>query len=223
MVALFARGKNADQQIRWIAIGATIATFVLTVMVFVGYDQDAAGVQMIDYFERWIPVDALKSSYLLGVDGLSAPLVLLTGILGMAAALGSWRIKKRVREYFLWLLLLETAVLGVFVSLDLLLFFIFFEFELIPMFMLIAIWGSGRPRYSAMKFVLFTLAGGALMLIAILALYVTPDVNTLTMVSLTVDGKYIPGIPELIAGKDLIIPACSGGHFGRSIRTRKKC
>jgi len=207
LVALFAHGKNADQQIRWIAIGATVATFVLTVLVFVGYDQDAAGVQMIDYFERWIPVDALKSSYLLGVDGLSAPLVLLTGILGMAAALGSWRIKKRVREYFLWLLLLETAVLGVFVSLDLLLFFIFFEFELIPMFMLIAIWGSGRPRYSAMKFVLFTLAGGAFMLIAILALYVTPDVHTLTMVSLTIDGKYIPGIPELIAGKDLIIPA----------------
>jgi NADH-quinone oxidoreductase subunit M len=207
LVALFARGEKADQQIRWISIGATIATFVLSVLVFVGYDQDAAGVQMVDYFERWIPIDALKSSYLLGVDGLSAPLVLLTGILGMAAALGSWRIKKRVREYFLWLLLLETAVLGVFVSLDLLLFFIFFEFELIPMFMLIAIWGSGRPRYSAMKFVLFTLAGGAFMLVAILALYVTPDVNTLTMVSLTVDGKYIQGIPELIAGKDLIIPA----------------
>lgn len=211
LVALFARGNNADQQIRWIAIGATIATFFLTVMVFVGYDQDAGGVQMVDYFERWIPVDALKSSYLLGVDGLSAPLVLLTGILGMAAALGSWRIKKRVREYFLWLLLLQTAVLGVFVSLDLLLFFVFFEFELIPMFMLIAIWGSGRPRYSAMKFVLFTLAGGAFMLVAILALYVTPDVHTLAMVSIPSaalgGAESIVGIPELIAGKDLIIPA----------------
>jgi len=171
LVALFARGEKADQQIRWIAIGATVVTFVLTVLIFVGYDRAEGGVQMVDYFERWIPVDALRSSYIMGVDGLSAPLVLLTGILGMAASFASWRIKTRVREYFLWLLLLETAVLGVFLSLDLLLFFIFFEFELIPMYMLIAIWGSGRPRYSAMKFVLFTLAGGALMLVGILALY----------------------------------------------------
>ncbi len=205
LVTMFARGENSDQQIRWISIGATVVTFVLSVMVFVGYDQDLAGVQMIDYFERWIPVDVLRSSYLLGVDGLSAPLVLLTGILGMAAALGSWRIKKRVREYFLWLLLLETAVLGVFVSLDLLLFFIFFEFELIPMFMLIAIWGSGRPRYSAMKFVLFTLGGGAFMLVGILAIYVTPGVNTLAMVSIPELG--ITGIPELMVAADLVVPA----------------
>jgi NADH-quinone oxidoreductase subunit M len=211
LVALFARGEKADQQIRWISIGATVATFFLTVLVFVGYDQDAGGIQMIDYFEHWIPIDALRSSYLLGVDGLSAPLVLLTGILGMAAALGSWRIKKRVREYFLWLLLLQTAVLGVFVSLDLLLFFIFFEFELIPMFMLIAIWGSGRPRYSAMKFVLFTLAGGAFMLVGILAIYVTPGVNTLAMVSIPSEAlggaTEIVGIPALMATADLVVPA----------------
>ena len=205
LVAIFARGEKADQQVRWIAIGATVVTFFLTLVIFAGYDRAAGGVQMIDYYERWIPVDALRSSYILGVDGLSAPLVLLTGILGMAAAFASWRINMRVREYFLWLLLLETAVLGVFLSLDLLLFFIFFEFELIPMYMLIAIWGSGRPRYSAMKFVLFTLTGGAFMLVAILAIYVTPDVNTLAMVSIPELG--IRGIPELIAAADLVIPA----------------
>ena len=131
--------------------------------------------------------------------------MLLTGILGLAAAFASWRIKKRVREYFMWLLLLETAVLGVFVSLDLLLFFILFEFELIPMFMLIVLWGSGRPRYSAMKFVLFTLAGGAFMLVGILAIYVTPDVGTLAMVSIPELG--ITGIPELMAGAKLALPA----------------
>ncbi len=205
LVAIFARGKNADQQIRWMAIGATVVTFLLTVLIFASYDRAVGGIQMIDYFENWIPIDALRSSYIMGVDGLSAPLVLLTGILGMAAAFASWRIKTRVREYFLWLLLLETAVLGVFLSLDLLLFFIFFEFELIPMYMLIAIWGSGRPRYSAMKFVLFTLAGGAFMLVGILAIYVTPGVNTLAMVSIPELG--ITGIPELIAGADLVIPA----------------
>ena len=205
LVALFARGENANRQIRWIAIGATVVTFALTVLIFAGYDRAVGGVQMIDYFERWIPVDALRSSYILGVDGLSAPLVLLTGLLGMAAAFASWRINTRVREYFLWLLLLETAVLGVFMSLDLLLFFIFFEFELVPMYMLIAIWGSGRPRYSAMKFVLFTLTGGAFMLVGILAIYVTPGVNTLAMVSIPELG--ITGIPELIAAADLVIPA----------------
>ena len=205
LVALFARGKEVDRQIRWISIAATVATFVLTVVVYVSYDQTVGGIQMVDHFERWIPIDAWRSSYLLGVDGLSAPLVLLTGILGMAAAFSSWRIGKRVREYFMWLLLLETAVLGVFVSLDLLLFFIFFEFELIPMFMLIVIWGSGRPRYSAMKFVLFTLAGGAFMLVGILAIYVTPGVSTLAMVSIPELG--IVGIPELIAGAKLVLPA----------------
>ncbi len=211
IAAVFARGSNADQQIRWISIGATVVTFFLTTIVFFGYDQEAGGVQMIDYFKNWIPIDALRSSYILGVDGLSAPLVLLTGILGMAASFASWRITHRVREYFLWLLLLETAVLGVFLSLDLLLFFIFFEFELIPMFMLIAIWGSGRPRYSAMKFVLFTLAGGAFMLVAILALYVSPEVNTLSMVSIPSEAlggaESIVGIPDLIATANLAAPA----------------
>tara|TARA_B100000686_G_scaffold344566_1_gene427428 strand:+ start:538 stop:2109 length:1572 start_codon:yes stop_codon:yes gene_type:complete len=211
IVSALARGSNADQQIRWISIGATVVTFFLTTIVFFGYDQEAGGVQMIDYFKNWIPIDALRSSYILGVDGLSAPLVLLTGILGMAASFASWRITHRVREYFLWLLLLETAVLGVFLSLDLLLFFIFFEFELIPMFMLIAIWGSGRPRYSAMKFVLFTLAGGAFMLVAILALYVSPEVNTLSMVSIPSEAlggaESIVGIPDLIATANLAAPA----------------
>lgn len=205
LVATFARGEKSDQQVRWISIAATVVTFVLTVLVFSNYDRSEGGFQMIDYFGRWIPIDALRSSYILGVDGLGAPLVLLTGILGMAASFASWRITKRVREYFLWLLLLETAVLGVFTSLDLLLFFIFFEFELIPMYMLIAIWGSGRPRYSAMKFVIFTLAGGAFMLVGILAIYVSPGINTLAMVSIPELG--IIGIPELIAGANLVIPA----------------
>ncbi|MYF79320.1 MAG: NADH-quinone oxidoreductase subunit M, partial [Chloroflexi bacterium] len=143
--------------------------------------------------------------YLLGVDGLSAPLVLLTGLLGMAAAFASRNIGLRVSEYFIWLLLLETAVMGVFVSLDLLLFFVFFEFEVIPMFMLISLWGSGRPRYSAMKFVLYTLAGGAFMFVGIFAVYLTGAVDTLTMVPVPELG--IVGIADQIAGVDLIAPA----------------
>ena len=193
-----------DRIIRWFAILSTVATFVLTLIVFLSYDRDAGGVQMIDHL-NWLSAQTIKSSYLLGVDGLSAPLVLLTGLLGMAAAFASRNIEIRVSEYFLWLLLLETAVMGVFVSLDLLLFFVFFEFEVIPMFMLISVWGSGRPRYSAMKFVLYTLAGGAFMFVGIFAVYLTGAVDTLTMVPVPELG--IVGIADQIAGVELVAPA----------------
>ena len=193
-----------DRNIRWFAILSTVATFVLSLIVFLSYDRDAGGVQMIDHL-NWLSAQTIKSSYLLGVDGLSAPLVLLTGLLGMAAAFASRNIKLRVSEYFLWLLLLETAVMGVFVSLDLLLFFVFFEFEVIPMFMLISVWGSGRPRYSAMKFVLYTLAGGAFMFVGIFAVYLTGAVDTLTMVPVPELG--IVGIADQIAGVELVAPA----------------
>ena len=193
-----------DRIIRWFAILSTVVTFVLTLVVFLAYDRDAGGVQFIDHLS-WLSAETIKSSYLLGVDGLSAPLVLLTGLLGMAAAFASRNIELRVSEYFIWLLLLETAVMGVFVSLDLLLFFVFFEFEVIPMFMLISLWGSGRPRYSAMKFVLYTLAGGAFMFVGIFAVYLTGAVDTLTMVPVPELG--IVGIADQIAGVDLIAPA----------------
>ena len=193
-----------DRIIRWFAILSTVATFVLSLIVFLSYDRDAGGVQMIDHL-NWLSAQTIKSSYLLGVDGLSAPLVLLTGLLGMAAAFASRNIQIRVSEYFLWLLLLETAVMGVFVSLDLLLFFVFFEFEVIPMFMLISVWGSGRPRYSAMKFVLYTLAGGAFMFVGIFAVYLTGAVDTLTMVPVPELG--IVGIADQIAGVELVAPA----------------
>ncbi len=193
-----------DRLIRWFAILSTVATFILSMIVFLAYDRDAGGVQFIDHI-AWLSAETIKSSYLLGVDGLSAPLVLLTGLLGMAAAFASRNIQLRVSEYFIWLLLLEAAVMGVFVSLDLLLFFVFFEFEVIPMFMLISLWGSGRPRYSAMKFVLYTLAGGAFMFVGIFAVYLTGAVDTLTMVAVPQLG--IVGIADQIAGVDLIAPA----------------
>ena len=192
------------KQVVQISIFSSIITFLLSLLLFVFYDREKGGIQFIDHL-NWIDSLNIKSSYLLGLDGLSAPLVLLTGLLGMVACMSSWRIQKRYKEYFIWLLILETSVLGVFTSLDLLLFFIFFEFELIPMYMLIGIWGSGRKEYSAIKFVIFTLAGGAFMLIAILALFTSEAVSTLAMVSIPELG--IKGIPDLIAGKDLIIPS----------------
>ena len=205
LVILVARIRPiSDMVIRWIAIAGSVATFILSLIVFISYDSEAGGVQMIDKAD-WLTAETLKSSYLLGVDGLSAPLVLLTGLLGMAATFASRSITHRIAEYFIWLLVLESAVMGVFVSLDLLLFFIFFEFEVIPMYMLISIWGSGRPRYSAMKFVLFTLAGGALMFVAIFAVFLSESVGVMAMRSIPEIG--IVGIPEMIAGTDLIAPA----------------
>ena len=202
IIALFLRN---DSQVRWFAIGATVLNLVLIAITYLNYDRGAGGVQMVDRYADWIPVDGLRAEYLLGLDGLSAPLLLLTGLLTAVAAFASWRVTLRVREYFIWLLVLETAVLGVFTALDFLLFFIFWEIELIPMFMLISIWGSGRNKYSAMKFVIFTLAGSAFMLIGILALFLSSGVDTFAMVS--IPSESIVGIPDKAAGIDLLIPA----------------
>jgi len=203
--ALVVAMLRREQHIRWFAIGATVVELVLTVVLFLAYDRTEGGVQFIDRIGQWIPIAGFRAEYLLGVDGLSLPLVLLTGLLGAAAAFASWRISVRVKEYFIWLLILQTAVTGVFVSLDFLLFFIFWEIELLPMYFLISIWGSGRPQYSALKFVIFTLTGSAFMLVGILALYLTADINTFAMVSIPEAG--IVGIPELIPGARLLLPA----------------
>ncbi len=169
--------------IRRIAAVFTFASFVLAVVVFAGFDRAAGGIQFEETAD-WIP--AISASYHLGVDGLSAPLVLLTAFLGFLVVLISWKVHFRVREYFAWLLLLEASILGVFCSLDLLLFFIFWEIEVIPMYFLISIWGTGRKEYSSIKYVLYTLFGSAFMLAGILALYFTT--GTMDMVTISAGG-----------------------------------
>ncbi|MAU24493.1 MAG: oxidoreductase [Chloroflexi bacterium] len=204
LTAIFLLFLKTRNHIVFASIISSIITFILSLILFLSYDKSLGGIQFIDHI-KWIDSFNIKSSYLVGIDGFSAPLVLLTGLLSLVAFMASWRIQSRVKEYFIWILLLQMSVLGVFTSLDLLLFFVFFEFELIPMYMLISIWGSGRKEYSATKFVIFTLAGGAFMLIAILALFSSSSVTNLSMVSIPELG--IIGIPELIAGQKLVIPA----------------
>ena len=156
---------------RLLALLFSALAFALSVIIFVRYDAAAGGYQFIDRFEWIQAADAgFSVQYVLGVDGLSAPLVLLTGLLSLASVLVSWNVELRPREYFAWLLLLESAVAGVFMSLDLIQFFLFWELELLPMYMLISIWGSGRKEYSAMKFVLFTIGGSAFMVVAFMVL-----------------------------------------------------
>jgi NADH-quinone oxidoreductase subunit M len=114
------------------------------------------------------------------------PLLLLTAFLGFLAVLISWKVHERPREFFAWLLLLETSIIGVFISLDLLLFFVLWELEVVPMYFLISIWGSGRKHYSAIKYVIYTLFGSAFMLAGVLSLYFTT--NSLNMVDIANQG-----------------------------------
>ncbi len=198
VIALLLRN---DRQIRVFAAAVALVDFALAIAAFVAYDKNVGGVQLVDRISNWIPGlgdDGFAVQYLLGIDGLSAPLVLLTGLLGLVAALASWHIQRRVREYFIWLLALQTGVMGVFTSLDFLLFFLFWELELIPMFFLIAIWGSdpkSKREYSAMKFLIFTILGSAFMLVGILALFFSTGTFDMT------------ALPDAIRGANLLLPA----------------
>lgn len=160
--------KRSATVARSIALATVLTELCLTVAMYALYSASDGGYQFVQRAD-WITAFGIE--YLVGIDGLSAPLVLLTGLLGVAAVLVSWNVTERVHQYFMWLLVLQSAVIGVFVSLDLILFFVFWELELVPMFFLISIWGTGRREYSAMKFVIFTLLGSGFMLAAILALY----------------------------------------------------
>ncbi|MBI4310389.1 MAG: NADH-quinone oxidoreductase subunit M [Chloroflexi bacterium] len=157
-----------DGVARGVALALAVAEFALSIFAFLSYDRALGGLQLVEQRDWIAPINA---QYYLGVDGLSAPLVLLTGLLGLCAVLASWSVKVRVREHFIWLLALQGAVMGVFTSLDFVLFFVFWELELVPMYLLISVWGSGRKEYSALKFLVFTILGSAFMLVGILVLY----------------------------------------------------
>ncbi len=165
--------RLSEKAIRWLAAIFTFIPLVLAVYLFAIFDRSSALIGTMQFEEKlsWIP--AINSFYHVGGDGISLPLELLMAILGFLVVLISWKVHLRVKEYFIWLLLLETSILGVFTSLDLLLFFLFWEIEIVPMYFLISIWGTGRRSYSALKYVIFTLVGSAFMLAGILALYFT--------------------------------------------------
>ncbi len=175
-VALFLLPKSQEANAKWLALTVAAVTLALAGVMYVGFDQIDP---LLQYTERlkWIRSEdaGFDVQYFIGVDGLSATLILLNAFLFVIGTLVSWRIDLRPREYFAWMLLLETAIMGVFAAQDLLLFFLFWELELIPMYLLISVWGTGRREYSAMKFVLYTLAGSALMLVGFLVLGFSAD------------------------------------------------
>ncbi|PDV96701.1 complex I subunit 4 family protein [Candidatus Chloroploca asiatica] len=169
------------EAMRWVGAVFAFASLVLSLLVFLAYEPGRAGFQFVERL-NWMP--QLGISYQLGVDGISLPMILLNGIVISTGALMSWNIDTRVKEYWVLLLLLTTGVYGVFVSLDLFLFFVFYELAVLPMYLLIGIWGSTRKEYGAMKLTLFLMAGSALVIIGMLALYFGSGLRTFDMIVL---------------------------------------
>ncbi|MDP3258886.1 NADH-quinone oxidoreductase subunit M [Bosea sp. (in: a-proteobacteria)] len=175
------RGDEAsvESNARYAALAATVATFVLACVAWAKFDPANPGFQMVET-HAWVS-DAIQ--FKLGVDGFSFPFVVLTAFLMPFCILASWHaITKRVREYMVAFLILETLMIGVFVALDLVLFYLFFEGGLIPMFLIIGIWGGKRRVYASYKFFLYTLLGSVLLLLALMAMYWhagTTDIPTL--------------------------------------------
>jgi NADH-quinone oxidoreductase subunit M len=185
------RAEREAEGSRWWTLVVTTATFVVSVGMFARFDGSAAGMQLV---ERASWVGPLNFQYVLGVDGISVFLVLLTTFLMPLAVLASWRIEQQVPYFMVALLLLETAVLGAFVALDLLLFFVFFEGLLFPMYLIIGVWGYDRRIYAAVKFFLFTMAGSAFLLAAILFLYFRAgsDLGQATFLLAELEGLDLP-------------------------------
>jgi NADH-quinone oxidoreductase subunit M len=166
---IFLMPRNRPGAVRQAAFWTTVATFVVSLPLWLRFDRGSADYQFVEH-RGWMP--SLGISYHLGIDGISLLLVLLTTFLVPLVLLSAWHaVEFRWKEFAITMLLLETGMLGVFVALDLFLFYVFWEAMLIPMYLIIGIWGGSNRVYAAIKFILYTLAGSLLMLVAILALY----------------------------------------------------
>ncbi|MBE1290478.1 MAG: NADH-quinone oxidoreductase subunit M [Rhodobacteraceae bacterium] len=179
ILALFLRGEDEAAQLgaKRLALAATTATFLISLAILVQFDANDTGFQMVEERE-WL----FGLSYKLGVDGISVLFVLLTTFLMPITIAACWGVEHRVKEYMIALLVLESLMIGVFVALDLVLFYLFFEAGLIPMFLIIGIWGGKNRIYAAFKFFLYTFLGSVLMLVAMVAMYIdagTTDIPTL--------------------------------------------
>ena len=179
--------KGRVDLIRLIAAAATGLTLAVTILMLVQFDPDMPGINVKDSFQfveqhEWI--GAFNIYYFMGVDGLSLPMVLLTALLSFLCIFASWNIDRAHKGYFALFLLLETGMIGTFVSLDFFLFYVFWEIMLLPMYFLIGIWGGPRREYAAIKFFLYTLFGSLLILLAMLAFYFSNEPHTFNMITL---------------------------------------
>ncbi len=159
--------EASKRNARWVALWTTLIVFAISILLITGFDRANPGFQFVEN-KPWL---GGTIRYHLGVDGISLPLVILTTFIMPISILASFGIDKRVKEYMIAFLVLETLMIGTFVALDLVLFYVFFEGGLIPMFLIIGVWGGARRVYATFKFFLYTLAGSVLMLLAIMAMY----------------------------------------------------
>jgi len=161
--------RERENLIKWLSLTFTVLTFLASLPLFFRFDKNSSSMQFVEVFE-WIPAWNIK--YYLGVDGISVLFILLSALLGPLCVLISWNsIKDKMKEFYIALLLIEAAMIGVFCALDFFLFYIFWEAMLIPMYLIIGVWGGPRRIYSAIKFFLYTLVGSVLMLVGIIILY----------------------------------------------------
>jgi NADH-quinone oxidoreductase subunit M len=191
-VVVLPRGR--EHLAKWVAAGTGLLTLLVTLAVAGAFQVGVAGMQLEER-APWIP--SLGVSYHLGVDGLGLALLLLSALLSFVAVLGSWHVSLRPRAYFSLLLLLESSLLGVFVSLDYVLFYIFWEVVLVPMYFLIGIWGGPRREYAALKFFLYTLTGSVIMLVGVLTLYFASGATTFDMLELA-RVQYAPEVQKWV-------------------------
>lgn len=189
--------------IRAVGTGFAFVSLALSALVYAGYQGGApAGFQFVEQVP-WLP--QLGINYILGVDGISLPLLALNGIVIFTGALVSWNIEDRIREYWVLLLLLGAGVYGVFLAVDLLLLFVFYELAVLPMYLLIGIWGSTRKEYGALKLTLYLMAGSALVILGMVALYWGAGLRTFDLRALALKGLYgrsfqIAFFPPLFVG-----------------------
>jgi NADH-quinone oxidoreductase subunit M len=236
MVIVLMLPKEKKDWLRWTALVVAALQVVLGAFLFMRFDRSLAGIntesgmQFLEKFS-WIDVRSvswfgrLHIEYFLGIDGISVVMVLLTALISFIAVISSWNIEKSLKGYFALFLLLDTGMMGVFVSLDFFLFYVFWEVMLLPMYFLIGVWGGPRREYAAIKFFLYTLLGSVLMLLAMIALYFSVNVYidpagglhslaeaargmgqgwekiyTFNMLAMMDPGNFVPG--SLLAGVD---------------------
>jgi len=168
-VALLALGDRGIALGRWVALGTTVVTFAISTLLYTHFDATTAQMQFVEHLP-WIP--GLNSWYALGVDGISMPLIILTTFITPLVVIAAWSvIEKRPAQYFAAFLVLEGLMVGVFAAMDALLFYVLWEAMLIPMFIIIGVWGGARRVYATLKFFLYTFLGSVLMLVALIYLY----------------------------------------------------
>jgi NADH-quinone oxidoreductase subunit M len=213
MIVVLLLPKDNKNLIRWTSAIAAGLQVVLAVFIYMNFNRGMAGINTQEGFQflekaNWIDIKSvawfgrIHIEYFLGIDGLSVLMVILTALISFIAVFASWGIEKSLKGYFALLLLLDAGMMGVFVSLDFFLFYVFWELMLLPMYFLIGVWGGPRREYAAIKFFLYTLFGSVLMLLALLALYFSVSVvdpatgekfHTFNMLAMMNPANFDPG------------------------------